>query len=264
MTDLRTLSNAKQKLLRKLQRRKYRQKNQAFIVEGSRAVEQVLNNGQLSVQWLLFDQDRRLWEEPVWQTKIGSEDCYQIDRGSFVELADTEHPQGVLAVCGIPEAPSLELLLTDANTRRLVVLDELQDPGNLGTIIRSAVWFGVDALILGKGTVDPWNSKVVRSTAGATGAIPLLQLDLEELPNTPGIENWQCWRMEAAENSKSLKMLKMPERILLVVGNEGNGIRHLPDLPQQDSVVIQPGTPQSEVESLNAGVATSIALFAIS
>lgn len=264
MSDLRTLSNAKQKELRKLQKRKYRIKLNAFVVEGRRAVQQILENGKISVRWLLFDQDTQLWNDSVWGLHSKRVESYQIDRGSFVELTDTEHPQGILAVCDIPEPVDVASLLQNQEVRRIVVLDELQDPGNLGTIIRTAVWFGVDAIILGHGTVDPWNPKVIRSTAGATGALPLIQMSINELPTTDGIADWVCWRLEAAEDSISLKNAEIPDRLLLVIGNEGSGIRNLPPLPGVQSIVIDPAEGASDVESLNAGVAASITMFAIS
>ncbi|MGM0589869.1 MAG: TrmH family RNA methyltransferase [Bacteroidota bacterium] len=265
MAPLRILSNARTKKLRKLQRRKYRKKFGLFVIEGQRAVRQMAENGSVTINWLLFDEQNRLWEQAEWKSIVASNQAYQIDRGSFIELANTDHPQGVLAVCAIPQEPSLDEVLSNPNFNRIVALDELQDPGNLGTIIRSAVWFGADALLLGQGTVDPWNPKVVRSTAGATGSIPLLSVDLRQLPEANSFEGWQSWRLETSEQSRRLKEAKpLPERLILVIGNEGHGIRNYPQGAGIDSIEIGSASDNQEVESLNAGVAASITLFAVS
>lgn len=251
-------SNRQLTLLRKLNRKKYREKEHLFFAEGERAVEQILNSGAVTVRALFFDGGRQLWTEERWRN--GETEQYSVDPQDFLDIADTESPQGILALCETPAEADLAGLSGAGGV--LVAADGLQDPGNLGTIIRTAAWFGAAGFLSGKGTVDLFHPKVVRSTAGATGMLPWLNGDLDRV--LPGLEEqgWNVWMLDApGGDSVDLGKAEPSGRDLLVVGNEANGIdpRLLNSVGQRVSIPSPGGS--AAVESLNAAVALSIALY---
>lgn len=256
-----SISNRKLTLLRKLGRKKYRWQEQLFMVEGARAVEQILQNGELQVKELFFDAAQRYWQQPPWQQAASEYPASVVGEAAYAEVSDTETPQGVLALCHMPPEPAPEALA--AGEGLVVATDAIQDPGNLGTIIRTAGWFGAAGLISGKGTVDIYHPKVVRSTAGSSGAVPALNADLEEVLPVFEQEGWQVLMLDAAGDARELKSVDRTARLVLVVGNEANGIA--PDLfkPGRQRIRIGPPAGRPQVESLNAAIATSIALYAL-
>ena len=258
---MQTISNRQLTLIRKLGRKKHRWQEGYFMVEGERAVQQVVENGYLQVEHLFFDREQRLWEIGSWKNLSKKIDTAVVDSGDFVEIADTDHPQGVLAQCVLPEETGLDRLVRDGGI--LVAADRIQDPGNLGTIIRSAAWFGVGGLLAGKGTVDLFHPKVVRSTAGATGAVPYRNSRLADDLNRLQQLGWRIVLLDARPGSVSLHNLKASGKQVVVIGNEANGIDE--KLFSEDRTVarIDPAGGEVPVESLNAAIALSIALYAL-
>lgn len=248
-------------LLRKLNRKKYREQEQLFIIEGSRAVEQLVDNGRIEVEWLCFDESQHYWESQPWDEYASSFEYVSVAQAEFAEASNTDNPQGVLAVCKIPEEAEINHL---SNKKGIVVAtDAIQDPGNLGTIIRTASWFGVSALLSGKGTVDLFNPKVVRSTAGATGVIPHINGDLFDDLSLLESEGWRVVLLDGSANSTDIKNIDFASKIVLVVGNEANGINSSLITDSRIKARISSPTQNEYVESLNAAVATSIALFSL-
>ncbi|SMO42232.1 TrmH family RNA methyltransferase [Gracilimonas mengyeensis] len=254
---MRKASNNEIKLLRKLGRKKYREKEQRFVVEGERAVEQVIENGLIKID-TVFVGERFKIQGAMFK---GVEVC-EVDHGTFEEVADTDNPQGILAVCKMPGEITPEELVNQAGV--IVATDAIQDPGNMGTILRTAAWFGAKALIAGKGSVDVYHPKVVRSTVGATGSIPVMTGELQNIFEDLESAGWQTLLLDGGADSINLGTVQLTEKTVLVVGNEGNGIN--PELlnSSRRKVRIESGAGQENVESLNAAVATSIALWKLS
>lgn len=250
MAKIRTPSNNQIKEWRKLGMSKYRKKEGLFIAEGERCVEQILANGFVDVESLVVDSG---WEIPFSYP----DESYEVDSEVFKSLSDTETPQGVLAVCNIPDQiASIELL---NQTGFLVASDAVQDPGNVGTIIRTAAWFGAAGLLIGNGTADPYHPKVVRSTAGATGALPVIKGELSELLDEFESEGWTTFLMDGSDGSVDVKTVTPGERSIIVIGNEGNGISD--DLFSSDRTSVRiPGNDEA-VESLNAAIALGIGMY---
>jgi TrmH family RNA methyltransferase len=251
---MRKASNNEIKLLRKLNRKKYREKEQRFIVEGERAVEQVLDNGLLEVE-VVFVSERFKEQEDRFK---GVEVCV-LEESVLLEVADTENPQGILALCEMPDEIQPEKLAGESGV--IVATDAIQDPGNMGTILRTASWFGAKALIAGKGSVDVYHPKVVRSTAGATGSIPVLSGDLEKIFNKLENVGWKILLLDGSSDAEYLQSVQITPKTILVVGNEGNGIRESLLSSGRKKVKIDSAPGQENVESLNAAVAVSIALW---
>ena len=248
-------SNNQIKLLRKLGQRKYREQEGLFLVEGERAVEQVLENRLLKVRNVFVSSGR------IGNHSVAWDQCNLIDEEEFTELADTENTQGILALCEMPTECEIDSLLDKEGV--IIATDRIQDPGNMGTILRTAAWFGAQALVVGKGSVDVFNPKVVRSTAGATGAMPYLTGEMGELLNELESSGWEILLLDGNPGAIPIARHKSRTKTVIIVGNEANGIH--PDLftEKRKRVRITSGADQPYVESLNAAIAVAIALFTI-
>lgn len=258
---MKEISNSRLTLLRKLNRKKYREQEQLFIIEGARAVEQVIQNGEVEISELFFDGSQGFWEQPVWNKKSEKFPSSLVSQGHFQEVSDTDNPQGVLALCRIPREAGIEELADSHGI--LLATDRIQDPGNLGTMIRTAVWFGVKGLLSGKGTVDLFHPKVVRSTAGATGALKHRNGKLERM--LPELENkgWKVMILEGGEASTDIRSIDQTDKMVLLVGNEANGVNRNLFSKDRTNIRISSAKGREQVESLNAAIAASIALFVI-
>ncbi|WP_164682633.1 TrmH family RNA methyltransferase [Cyclonatronum proteinivorum] len=262
------LSKALLKKFGSLLRKKYRSKHQLFIAEGARTVEQFLIRMKPAVEAVIVSTD---FEGDDFYSAICAAHqipVYSCTSESFRQLSDTANPQGILAVCKCM-SPGLSGNTPLPNGSLYLALDDLQDPGNLGTIYRTAAWFGVSGLLLGTGCADFYNPKVIRSTAGATGTLPFSETDLlTALPRfeargaeillldlNPGARPLH----EVAGNRAGLKK-ESRSPLLLVTGNEARGISQA--LRERYPAVYIQGMPE-QVESLNAAISTAIALYAL-
>jgi len=260
--NLSTASNRQQTLLRKLNRKKYRYKERLFLLEGARAVKQVIANQEIKIRTLFFDKSQHYWEQADWRRTADELEVATLSEELFMEVSDTDTPQGVLALCKMPSEVTAEELAEQSGL--IIALDGLQDPGNLGTIIRTAGWFGISGIISGKGTVDMFHPKVVRGAAGATGSIPFMNAELSEVFDTLERENWQIFLLDAGPQSQPLHKISSIKKGVIVVGNEGHGIRDELLTGNRNSVQISSPVDQQNVESLNAAIAASIALYDLS
>lgn len=277
------LSDARFREWRTLGKAKYRKKTGLFVAEGLRTIQQILQNGSIRVVALVSAPSRspqvddlisKLWKQA--SERWGNVTLHQADPAQWKELSETETPQPLLAICEVPvpvqpevlfEEPFLEDTVRKRENRRpILALDAIQDPGNLGTILRTAAWFGIQGIICGEGTVDPWNPKVVRSTAGSTGQIPLVFGSLHHALDQAVSAGWSVVALDAGEDGRSVALpeFQFPEKTVLLVGNEANGIS--PEILRKAEVVCRiPGfTPSGieGVESLNAAMALGIAMYA--
>lgn len=258
---MKEISNNRLTLLRKLNRKKYREQERLFVIEGARAVEQIIHNGRVEIVELFFDVSQGYWEQPNWGDPAEHYSSSTVNRRDFREISDTDTPQGVLALCRMPsEAPVDELA---EQTGILLATDRIQDPGNLGTMVRTAAWFRAAGLISGKGTVDLFHPKVVRSTAGATGSLLYRNGELHNLLPELESRGWQVLILDGGEESIDIRKVKPGGKSILLAGNEANGVNPQLFTEQRTPVRINPAPGRKEVESLNAAIATAIALFAI-
>lgn len=247
---IKAASNNQLKTWRKLGMTKYRKKEGLFIAEGERCVEQILANGFVDVEVLVVESGTNL-------SFLYPETIFEVEGADFESLSDTETPQGVIAICRIPDQIVLEEL--SKQTGVLVALDAVQDPGNVGTIIRTAAWFGAAGLLIGNGTADPYHPKVVRSTAGATGALPVVKGDLRDLLDELEGDAWSTFLMDGSDRSVNIKTVTPGERSIIAIGNEGNGISE--DLFSSDRTSVRIPGNHDTVESLNAAIALGIGMY---
>lgn len=254
-------SNRKLTLLRKLGRKKYRLKEQLFLAEGVRAVKQIIKNGSIEISELFFDENQIYWQENYWKSVAEILSSSIVTNKDFSEISDTDNPQGVIALCRIPDEMNLDDMAKQSGI--IIASDAIQDPGNTGTIIRTANWFGVKGLLAGKGTVGLFHPKVVRATAGATGVIPYANVKLQESLSFFEEKGWQSILLDVASDSVQLTNITKAEKMIVIVGNEANGID--PQLFHPSRQKARLGSPENAgVESLNVAVSMAVSLYALS
>ncbi len=260
--SLSSISSNKLTLLRKLHQKKYREREQLFFVEGFRSVRQVIENGVIEVQELYFDESQSLWQHHFWKEKVGQGSASLVNENDFADISDTDSPQGILALCKMPPQIAFEALVQRDGI--ILATDRIQDPGNLGTMIRTAAWFGTKGILVGKGTVDLFHPKVVRSTAGSTGSIPFQTVNLKEVLPKFEEAGWEVALLDVAKNSDDIRNAVHSKRTVLVVGNEANGINKDLFVPGRRAIHILSKSDRKNVESLNVAVATAVALYEFS
>lgn len=245
-------------LARDLQRRRARERHGLFVAEGVRAVDELLRSS-VKVRGALIGP--RLAESPRGGELVSALAARQVpvqevDDREFDSAAGTESPQGILAIGVVPDRTLADLPVADS--LRLLILDAVQDPGNVGTILRTAAALGVTATFALPGTVDLWNAKVVRSGMGAHFHHHCLSGTWEDLDTFRAKAHVEVWAADAAGEPIGGTGAAPPERLALVVGNEGSGLSST-SRTRAGRLVALPIT--AAVESLNVAVATGILLY---
>jgi TrmH family RNA methyltransferase len=246
-------------LARDLQRRKGRERQHRFVAEGVRTVEALLASPLTVTGLLVTDalpgQARGL--ALLQQAQTRGVPVQVVTGDELASASDTDAPQGVLAVADIPSAASLA---PDASARYLV-LDALQDPGNVGTVVRTAAALGVTATIALPGTVDFWNAKVVRSSMGALFHHPVATMGWNDLAAFLAQHRVALWAADLnGDPLPEVAAGALPERLALVVSNEGAGLSpHVAAAVERRLRIPMAQT----VESFNVAAAAAIVLYAL-
>ena len=243
------LPKAKLTLLRKIQQKKYRYEFQLYMAEGFRLVSEFLVTSPESIEFIIVEENSKY--------ELKHDFVFHLSTTEIKEFAETQHSQGIIAVVKMPKVREIAEILQ--NAKLIVVCDAVQDPGNLGTIVRNALWFGADALILGEGTVDLYNPKTIRSCMSSLISISIRQLNLNSFFEIAESLGFQTYLFRVTSDSEELNKIEFAEKALLVIGNEGNGIQESLVKPGRTSVII-PDFSKGKTESLNASVASGIAL----
>lgn len=242
-------------LARDLKRRKGRERRSLFLAEGVRAVEELLRSrltirGVLVTPQLLESARGAAIEELISGRSVQIE---RVDERELASAADTETPQGVI---GIAETPEHRLASIPIAARaRVVALDGIQDPGNAGTILRTAAALGAAGVVALPGTVDLWNPKVVRGAMGVHFTFPLVHAthaELFEFLDTASIPLWG-----AAAGGERIGERAAPDRLAIALGNEGAG---LSEAVRASCELLVSIPIEAGVESLNVAVAAGIIL----
>jgi TrmH family RNA methyltransferase len=259
--DVEIISSRQNSLLKercKLHQKKFREKTGLFLIEGIRLVEEAVRASCLEevfVEETLFSSERG--QELFRQIEKGSFRHFQIKREILKALAETESPQGIVGV-----ARQEKFSLTDLKIKKglILILDGLQDPGNLGTIWRTAWAAGVDALFCLAGTVEPYNSKTIRATMGGVFHVPVVTgVDWFSLRQWCKQERFQFVAGDL-QAEQSHFAVKYPERVALLIGNEARGFL---TIKPEDAEVRVKIPLRNEAESLNAAVACGILTYEI-
>ena len=243
-------------LARDLRRRKARERERLFVCEGVRAVEELLHSslrptGVLIAPQLLEAPRGAALRETIRTMDLPVEEVKPLE---FNSAAETESPQGVLAIAPVPARGFDDVESRDG--MRVLLLDAVQDPGNVGTILRTAAALGVAATAALPGTVDLWNAKVVRSAMGAHFHHLCFASTWEAFDTFRSRTGISVWGADAA--GVPLGSVPVPARVALVVGNEGAGLSAETQRRAQQTIALP---LSSGVESLNVAVATGILLY---
>lgn len=251
-----SLSRTKEKLLARLRDRKGRRREEAVLVEGVRAIDEALDAG-LEGRFAVVAPSLRTAAHGralVRRLEASGVPLEEVDDDALESLSDTETPQGVLLVAREPEVTLPDLL---HERSRILILDAVQDPGNLGTLVRAARAFALDGVLALDGTVDPWNPKAVRAAAGTSFRVPVARARWEEVASAlPG-----GMRLLVAEpGGRDVETVSAAGPWALVVGNEGAGVREaiLRTAAERVGVPMPGGT-----DSLNVAVAGAVLLYAL-
>jgi len=252
MSALIPLSREKLKTLRSLSSTKIRKRKGICLVEGERAIIEAARAGHLLYLVLMaerLDEAGSLAEERFPDTSR-----YSLDGRSFSELSDLGSGNGMLGVASVPADVNPENIIRDKGRCLLVYLDGLQEPGNVGGIIRTAWAFGAAGVLLGKGTADPFSAKSIRASAGGVFHIPVSS-GLE--PGMIGMLSDRGYSIYLAEAKGSeLDETRFPPRSILVLGNEAHGFSEgVREMGRAVGISMVPGA-----DSLNVVVAGSIIL----
>ena len=240
------------KSIKKLKERRFRQKEGKFILEGFRLIEEAAK-ANMEIEYIILSQgnEEKLHNSSLKEV-INEDKIYVFSSSLFLQISSTEHPQGVIAVV------KNKKMTIDLDCGFFLVCDKVQDPGNLGTIIRTGHAAGVDGIILTKGTVDIYNDKTIRSTMGSIFYVPIFYDDVDFSIIKKLKDNGVALVTTSLEESKNFFEENLKGKIMLAVGNEGNGISNeLFELASKKVKIPMPGG----AESLNVAIATSIILF---
>ena len=238
------------KYTKKLKERKHRAKENKYIIEGFRLVQEAFK-AKCNIEYIIVNESGKEKVEDYLSEYMDNIKIYEMKNELFSQLSSTENTQGIVAIANINNS------ISDINGDFYLLCDKVQDPGNLGTIIRTAHAAGVNAVILTKGTVDIYNDKTIRSTMGSIFYIPIIyDNDLSLLKKLK--DEGFSFVATSLEESKNFFEEDLSGKVILSVGNEGNGIsEEIFELADKKVKIPMPGG----AESLNVGVATSIILF---
>ena len=231
-------SNSKIKDIKKLNEKKYRDISNLFIVEGDHLVQEAYKKGFLQEVYELEDFDLDI---DIEKNKV--------NLSVMKYISNLESVPKVIGICKKLKEKELG--------NNILILDEIQDPGNLGTIIRSSVAFNVDTIVLSKSCVDVYNSKVIRATQGMLFNINIIERELEDFIPKLKSNGYKVYGTKV-DNGKNIKDVEKKIKRCIIMGNEGKGVRKsILDMCDEYIYIDM----NKSCESLNVGVATSIILY---
>ena len=256
--DVQPLSKAKRKVFADLGTRTGRNRHDLFLLEGWLAIEDAVSRGVDFPYLILRDDALSRFKAWAARERLGSAIIYSAPTVDFAAIAQTTTPQGVIAVGNLP-ALDLETLPTDSPGLTLLT-DEIRDPGNLGTLIRTLAAVGGRTALLSTGTVDPFNPKALRGAAGSGFALDIAA-GMTRLVAVEWCAARQLPVVVLEAGAPDLFQATLPSvPVALAVGNETAGVSD--EIKDHAALVV--GLPMSdEVESLSAAVAGSVALYVV-
>lgn len=238
MENITSVNNNHIKELCKLKEKKYRDSTNTFLIEGEHLIYEAYKENLLEEVLPLIG------EEISLDTKITF-----ISKEVMKKLSSTDTIPNVVGVSKKRKEKEIG--------NKILILDDIQDPGNLGTIIRSSLAFGIDTIILSPKTVDLYNSKVIRSTQGMIFHMNIIVRELIPLIKELKANNYTIYGTKV-DNGTNVKDIEKKEKYAIVIGNEGNGMSNDIESLCDYNLYID---MDNNVESLNAAVATSIILY---
>ena len=238
-----------------LQQRKYRQRFGEYVVEGIRAVTDIGNKGYL--RSILIRESKQSELEPLIQKGFTVSSIYIVQDPIFNKIEHSVNGQGILGIAKKCVNDLHSFVVADG---LYTALDGVQDPGNLGTIIRTAVAVGAKGIFLLKGTVDPYNEKCVRSTMSALCNIPIFEdVTLSEFYDLVKDNTIKTY-VTSLNNAKPYHTISYAKRTMVILGNEGNGVsRDIIEMCDQAITIPMYG----DGESLNVSIAAALCMYKV-
>ena len=236
-----SINNEKIKEIRKLKEKKYRDKYKKYIIEGEHLVNEAYKSGNLLKLIIEKNEDFSLDVDTIETTKE-----------VIKSISSLETPYSILGICKYSEEKKFG--------NKILLLDNVQDPGNLGTIIRSAVAFNIDSIVLNTKSADLYNSKVIRACQGMNYYINIVRKDLKDLMPYLKENNYKIYGTNV-NDGENVKNIEKSEKYAIIMGNEGSGVdSSLQKLCDYNLYIKM----NEKCESLNVAVATSIILYELS
>lgn len=247
MKRIDSIKNEQVKAWKKLHTRKGREKAGKFLVEGYHLVEEALK-APITVETVIMTEEAVI--PTAWP--LSERDLLLVSDQVMKEISETETPQGIAAVCELPGAPVIEEL-----EGQYLLIDRVQDPGNVGTMIRTADSAGMTGVVLGEGCVDVFNSKVIRASQGSIFHLPVIKGDL-----LTWVERFKEASIPvfgtALEGASSYSAIEPQSQFALIMGNEGEGVSEDLLVTADQNIYIP---IYGQAQSLNVAVATGILLY---
>ncbi len=239
-----TLNKSQIKLIKSLHQKKYRQLHQLFLLEGEKLVNEVLRDKPEIVEWIII----RKYHSLLFNKTLK---VYELDEKIYDSLSNLISPPSVMAVCRYLSTE--DEIIVDLKNNFSFYLDSINDPGNLGTIIRLCDWFGVKQIFCSSDTVDIYNPKVIQASKGSFLRVSVMYIDIN---NLLGKLDHDINIYGANMNAQSVYMVK-EKNGLIVLGNESNGISNNVKSKIKEYISI-PKNRKSKAESLNVSIAAGI------
>ncbi|AYN02513.1 TrmH family RNA methyltransferase [Chryseobacterium sp. 3008163] len=228
------------KVLQSLDKKKFRQKYNLFLVEGNKIISE-LPNSNFKIKEIFSTNPQNLnFKETI---------IHQITENELKKISFLQNPKDSVAVCELNEESKLE----DKNIQ--LVLDGIQDPGNLGTIIRLADWFGIEQIICSEDTVDFYNPKVIQASMGSFTRVNIVYCNLVDY-----LSETKNTNIGTDMDGENIYTFEKPEKINLILGNEGKGMREETEKLLHEKISIPRFGKSQSTESLNVSMAAGIIL----
>ncbi len=242
------------KHIKKLKDKKHRDESNEYIIEGVKLIEEAVKENARIKKIIVCEDTTRTYEIPTHiMYEIAKYECVYVTDKIFASITQVTNPQGIMAI--------IEKSDTDAQidyTQDIIVaLDDVQDPGNLGTILRTVDSIGLNQIIVSKGTADAFNSKVVRSTMGAIFRVKIIEV--ENLPQAIKEMRRHHFKLmvTSLQTENSIYDIQFNKKII-VIGNESNGVsKEIQEMADEKAKIPMLG----KTESLNASVAAGVVMY---
>jgi len=228
------------KVLQSLDKKKFRQKYNLFLVEGNKIISE-LPNSNFKIKEIFSTNPQNL--------NFRDTNVHQITENELKKISFLQNPKDSVAVCELNQ----ELKLEDQNIQ--LVLDGIQDPGNLGTIIRLADWFGIEQIICSEDTVDFYNPKVIQASMGSFTRVNLKYCNLVDY-----LSETQNTNIGTDMDGENIYNFEKPQKLNLILGNEGKGMREETERMLHKKISIPRFGKSQSTESLNVSMAAGIIL----
>lgn len=227
-----------------LKNKKYRDEVKEFLIEGYHLVKEALKTNLV----------KKIFFTDLKDLECKNIECIEVSENVLAKLSSTSSPQGVVAIVSFFDDSNINL----NKFRKIVALDCIQDPGNAGTIVRSAKAFGYDCVLFSSNSVDIYNDKFIRSTQGYFFTIPFYVVDLKESLLELKSNGNKLISTHLSSVSKTPENIVINDQFTIILGNEGNGIsKEILEISDENVIIPM----EKDVDSLNVGIAGSILMY---